>query len=455
MEELHEHIQNNVIRLEDNVDDIKVLHNPALLETYKVIEDEVEVINDLYYYIGDGNPLLIIPPEYTYMVIQSIHAIGHYGRRRTYNLVHKDYWWPRMRPMIDEYVRKCVSCQQNKKSPRLKRQYIKFQQTDRFATLHVDIVGPLPRTRTGYEYIFTMIDRFSRWMEAIPMRRITAENCASIIVDTWISRYGVPTTIISDQGTQFESSIFREILKLLGIEKRRTTAYHPQSNGILERQHATIKATLRCLGAKKYDWEQWLPMTLFAMRNAVTDEQLSPAMIVFGEAPQLPSVLLMKKESNNNIEHVVRDLHDKCQEIRSRILAVDDTLKHNETVQASIQHWKQVWVATPFHVDALSPKYQGPFVILERKYPVLTIDRWGQPVKVNIDRCKPAFGITENPSLVEINEDENPEEEEQDGQLVDQNEVDRVENIPEEEQPQGLSRYGRRRKPVERLGFEG
>ena len=84
---------------------------------------------------------------------------------------------------------------------------------------------------------------------------ITAENVAKIFYQRWVCYYGVPDYIISDQGSQFESATFNYLLHTLDIKRRRTTPYHPQANGLIERSHATIKQILRCVQEKFPDWD--------------------------------------------------------------------------------------------------------------------------------------------------------------------------------------------------------
>ena len=104
----------------------------------------------------------------------------------------------------------------------------------RFDHVHIDLVDPLP-SRNGFEYILTMTDRFSRWVEATPLRKTSAQTVARAFYDTWVSRYGGPKVITSDQGSQFESRLFAALLSLIGCERIRTTAYHPAANGLIER----------------------------------------------------------------------------------------------------------------------------------------------------------------------------------------------------------------------------
>ena len=91
------------------------------------------------------------------------------------------------------------------------------------------------------KYIFTMIDRYSRWIEAVPLAAMTAADCASALLRTWVARFGVPADITTDQGRQFSSDLWKEPHVLLGIRSLRTTAYHPQANGMVECLHRVLK----------------------------------------------------------------------------------------------------------------------------------------------------------------------------------------------------------------------
>lgn len=110
---------------------------------------------------------------------------------------------------------------------------------DRFTHVHLDVVGPLPPSQ-GFRYCLTIIDRTTRWPEAIPIPDCTAETITIAFFNVWIARYGAPATITTDRGAQFESTIFDALIKLIGSNRIKTTTYHPQSNGIIERWHRTL-----------------------------------------------------------------------------------------------------------------------------------------------------------------------------------------------------------------------
>ena len=103
----------------------------------------------------------------------------------------------------------------------------------RFDHIHIDIVGPLPPSQ-GHTHLLTIVDRFTRWPEAIPLKGTDTETCARALVLHWITRFGMPLDLTSDRGAQFTSKLWATITKLLGIKLHHTTAYHPQVNGLLE-----------------------------------------------------------------------------------------------------------------------------------------------------------------------------------------------------------------------------
>jgi len=111
----------------------------------------------------------------------------------------------------------------------------------RYTHVHVDLVGPLPTSVEGFKYLFTMVDRSSRWLEAAPLKSMAAEDCVDALISSWVARFGVPTIITSDQGRQFISSVWAGLTKLLGIKHVQTTTYHPQSNGMVERTHGSLR----------------------------------------------------------------------------------------------------------------------------------------------------------------------------------------------------------------------
>jgi transposase InsO family protein len=144
----------------------------------------------------------------------------------------------------------------------------------RFSHIHVDLVGPLLVAADGSSYLLTIIDRTTRWLEAVPLRNMETSTCVEALITTWVSRYGVPSNITTDRGRQFTSSLWSGLCQRLGVSHITTTAYHPQSNGMVERAHRQIKDALRA--------------RLAGVRTAPEDSAISSAELVFGAALTLP-----------------------------------------------------------------------------------------------------------------------------------------------------------------------
>ena len=163
--------------------------------------------------------------------------------------------------------------------------------TGRFLSLHVDLVGSLPPSE-GMTYLFTVIDRFTRWPEAIPIPDATATSCVRALIRHWIARFGIPDDITSDRGAQFTSSLWKELGNMLGVKMQRTSAYHPQANGMIEKLHGQLKNSLKARTTGPY-WMDHLPMVLLGIRTAWReDPDCSPAELVYGSSLRIPCEFL-------------------------------------------------------------------------------------------------------------------------------------------------------------------
>lgn len=186
---------------------------------------------------------------------------GHLGIRRTYaKLMANCYYWPHMRRYVQDYVSSCDICEERKNPSRRKRAYMKrYLAGEKFERIAIDITGPFPKSENGHLYILVVADYFSKFMEIFPLPNIEVETVAEVIFKGWIKRYGCPGEIHTDQGSQFESRLFREMCKVLQINKTRTTAYHPQSDGMVVRLNRTIKDMLsKYLTVHQTDWDRYV-----------------------------------------------------------------------------------------------------------------------------------------------------------------------------------------------------
>ena len=136
--------------------------------------------------------------------------------------------------------------------------------------IHIDFLGPLPKTAAGNEHILMMVDQYTKWVEIIPLPSQTAEVTARAAVNEFFTRFGCPFHLFSDQGRNLESKLFAAMCDVLQIQKPRTTTYRPSANGQVERYNRTLMDAVRCfIGKKQNQWDIHLPQLARAMRSSV------------------------------------------------------------------------------------------------------------------------------------------------------------------------------------------
>jgi len=148
-------------------------------------------------------------------------------------------------------------------------------------------VGPLPPSN-GFKYILTVIDRFSRWFTATPLKEITTEATIEALMNGWIQHFGCPVSVVTDQGGQFTGNVWKQFMSVLGIKHVTTTSYHPQSNGLVENLHRRLKDALRM---QKFPnrWHLNLPVVALVIRTTMKEDYpCSPAELVYGQDLRLP-----------------------------------------------------------------------------------------------------------------------------------------------------------------------
>ena len=152
-----------------------------------------------------------------------------------------------MQKDVATWTKACDSCQRTKVQRHTHSAIGSFPvPAQRFDSIHIDVVGPLPSCN-GNRYLFTCIDRFTRWLEAFSIPDATASTVASALASGWIARFGLPCSLVTDRGAHFQSALWNSLMKLLGYQRKRNSAYHPQCNGLIERFHRHVKSSLRTL----------------------------------------------------------------------------------------------------------------------------------------------------------------------------------------------------------------
>ena len=314
--------------------------------------------------VGDNiSARVVIPPQVTKQFINDFHrstAGGHMGMSVTKNKMRERYWWPNMARDIEKVVRSCEVCQKMKpvgKSIRGPLHPIKCGYP--MQTMHVDIAGPLQRSEYGERYIILMVDAFSGWIEAASAVTVEAEKVAQVILDQWVFRFGCPERIVSDQGGNVAGEIIQQMCRLLNVQKKRTTPYHPQANGKAERSIGTVKRLLRAMiDELGRGWPELLQGVLFSVRSAVNRSSgYTPHYILFGREMCFPNEQRPGKFlKDNSVAEYVQLMADRIYWLQRK---ARETIGKNKRIMKAV--YDKGTKKYPFHVgDKVFRINKGP-----------------------------------------------------------------------------------------------
>jgi transposase InsO family protein len=341
---------------------------------------------------------------------------GHLARRRTANAIQSRAYWPSWSSDLDLFMRQCETCARYHRGKVKRNAPMQVALVgEPWERVSVDITGPHPTSARGNKFILTLVDHFSKWAEAIPLANHKAPTVARALMTHVFSRFGAPRQILTDRGTEFESELFLELMRWMEIDKLRTTAYKPSTNGVVERFHRTLNSMLgKVISDSHRDWDDRLPQVLAAYRASPhSSTGFSPNRLFLGRDTRMPLDLVMglppQKNGDNNIteEHVrkMMEQSDECWEIARRHLRVAaDRRKasydiRTRTADFLVGDW--VWYWYPRRYQNRSPKWQrcytGPYLIVRSIAPVnyvLQKSVRSKPFVVHADKIKKCYGST-------------------------------------------------------------
>lgn len=346
--------------------------------------------------------------EMRQIILNDFHILpsgGHTGINRMYNNIKKYYFWPSLHSDVNDFVKRCDHCQRFKHSrPNIEPMSITTTASSAFQKLFLDLVGPLPEDIYGNKYILTLQCELSKFVEGYPIQNKEAKTIAKSFVDNFILRYGIPETIVSDQGTELIATTLKEACKILQIKQLASTAYHHQTLGSLENTHKNLGAYLRIQTAEHPDsWSSWVQFWCFAFNNTVhTNTKYTPYELVFGKQCKLPSNIDTGTEPLYNFDNYPLELKYRLQK------AWDDA--KNNLVQSKIKrkksHDSKVNAKTYKKGDQVLVKnetgnkleqiFNGPYVVVEDKSPNLVILVGNKIKEIHKNRAKLYNNSTQN-----------------------------------------------------------
>ena len=275
---------------------------------------------------------LVLPYKLRPNVLQLAHDIpmaGHLGRNKTMDRITRIFYWPGMYGDVRNHCQTCAECQKSvsrrvKKAPLVPLPIMDVP----FQRVAMDIVGPLPRSSSGKRYILVICDYATRYPEAVALRSIDANTIAEELM-AFFACVGVPDEILTNQGTNFTSQLLTEVYRLLQIKPIRTTPYHPQTDGLVERFNGTFKTILKKVVSEEgRDWDRLLPYLLFAYREVPqASTEFSPFELVYGHNVRGPLDILKEswevdKKSSDSVVSYVMMVQERLAQLRE---IVDET----------------------------------------------------------------------------------------------------------------------------------
>ena len=354
---------------------------------------------------------IIVPKTHRYEILKLAHdnpLAGHLGVNKTYDRVLRCFFWPGLKRDVQQYCKTCHFCQISGKPNQTIPPFPLYPipvVTEPFERVIVDCVGPLPRTKSGNKFLLTIMCSATRFPEAIPLRNITTKNVVKALLK-FFSVFGLPRIIQTDQGSNFMSRIFAQVMKQLDVTHCCSSAYHPESQGAIERFHQTLKSMLRtyCLESSK-DWDEGVHLLLFATCEVVQESLgFSPAELVFAHTVRGPLKLLQEKWLGNDTSQNLFDfvsnfrfkLHRACELAKQNLSVAQTKMKRwfdSDAKSRSFSPGDKVLVLLPIPGSALQARFGGPYVVQrkvsDRDYIVATPDRRRQSRLCHINMLKP------------------------------------------------------------------
>ena len=315
-------------------------------------------------------------------------SAGHLGSDKTLERLRQEAYWVGMARDVNQHCRECTKCQQAKLPAPQKAPLTNVPIGRPWQMVAVDILE-VPLSFNNNRYLLVVQDYFTKWADAIPIPDQLAARITAELVRLF-SIYGPPDILHSDQGRNFESTVLAETLQAFGVTKSRTTAYHPQCDGMVERFNRSLLQLLRAYVDKEHDWERYLPLVLYAYRTSVhSSTGASPFTLMYGRQPQTadfshPTAF----DSMSYPAHLLAKRAELQDFVESNIAAAAARQKSaydQHCTQRTFSVGDHVWLSIPT-AGKLDPRWEGKWKVKAIKGPVnmeITDGRRTRVVHVN------------------------------------------------------------------------
>ena len=336
--------------------------------------------------LGDCVHRIVVPVGRRQNVLDMAHSncvAGHFGVKKTFARISCKFLWPKMWSQVQAYVRTCAGCQRasRKNNARAPLQPLQCME-EPFQKVAFDLVGPLPKSSSGYRFILTAMCLYTKFPAAIPLKRVDNESVLEAMFEIF-STYGLPGELLTDQGSVFTSKLTKAMCKEFDIKKIQTSPYHPQSDGALERWHACLKGMLKRSQCDIKLWDRQLKYLLFAYRSTphcVTG--FSPFTLMYGRDVKGPLDVLQDSwldgdcENANVCEWLV-SIQAKMAELstivsdRERAAKTKMKKYYDRTAKVkTFEAGEMVLVWKPGIHSKMGASWEGPFQVEKRISPV-------------------------------------------------------------------------------------
>ena len=349
--------------------------------------------------VSNGPARPFVPFSWRRRVFDIMHGLGHPGVERTRQTVAAKFVWPSLKQDVTRWARECLHCQRAKVLRHVAPPIGDFEvPPKRFEHLNLDLVTLTPSN--GFKYLLTIVDRFSRWPVAIPLKDMTVDTILDAFAHGWVATYGVPASITTDRGSQFLSAAWAQLMATWGIKSHTTTAYHPEANGMVERLHRRLKeAILACSHDNPNEWYWKLPTVMLSLRTTLKpDLGASPAEMLFGEPLSVPGSLLSNAPPSD--EQLHQQQHNTLSNLRLEVARLQPTptsahRQQNVRLPQDLRTCTHVFIRKGTHHGTVNPclasPYSGPYRVLSREDHYFRVSIPGRGAEsVALARLKPA-----------------------------------------------------------------